>query len=364
MCEEESDDQEAVAKLFEINDSIHRTIERYKLIKKGDVDGASRIPQGTLGTSTGVSKTADNELSLIDFGGDPEPTASASANMNGSSEQKGASLQDDLLGLSVQDQDYGQGGGIALGFGANSSKKGPSTDMRKRIDLVRKDVPGPSLLSSTTQDSSAKAPFPTPTPQLQQAPVPAKPNYDPFKFLPNSLPSSRSSTPAPPTLLQAQQAARPSQTPTDPFAALSSAASRTASPLPSSQPSQKPASSPSASLFDFASPKPAVPQSHLATSFQPPANGTSADDDWDFTSALPEDGSELPAHNSLTVSNTSVKIDFRVERAENTDSAISISASFSNNTSSLITEYTLHVAVTKVNSVCSQAERYALLTDV
>ena len=126
MCEEESDDQEAVAKLFEINDSIHRTIERYKLIKKGDIDGASKIPQGTLGTSTGVSKTADNELSLIDFGGDPEPMPSASRNMNGASEQKGASLQDDLLGLSIQDQDYGQGGGIALGFGANSSKPCPS----------------------------------------------------------------------------------------------------------------------------------------------------------------------------------------------------------------------------------------------
>lgn len=125
MCEEESDDQEAVAKLFEINDSIHRTIERYKLIKKGDVDGASKIPQGTLGTSTGVSKTADNELSLIDFSGDPEPTANASGNVNGSSEQKTATLQDDLLGLSVQDQDYGQRGGIALGFGANSSNKSP-----------------------------------------------------------------------------------------------------------------------------------------------------------------------------------------------------------------------------------------------
>ena len=127
MCEEESDDQEAVAKLFEINDSIHRTIERYKLIKKGDVDGASKIPQGTLGTSTGVSKTADNELSLIDFSGDPEPSASASGNVNGSNEQKDTSLQDDLLGLSVQDQDYGQGGGIALGFGANSSKRSPSS---------------------------------------------------------------------------------------------------------------------------------------------------------------------------------------------------------------------------------------------
>ncbi len=119
MCEEESDDSEAVAKLLEINDSIHRTIERYKLIKKGDLDAASKIPKGTLGTSTGVSKTADNELSLIDFSGD-EPTPGPSANGEGVS-TKVASLQDDLLGLSVQDDNYGQGGGIALGFGANAS---------------------------------------------------------------------------------------------------------------------------------------------------------------------------------------------------------------------------------------------------
>ena len=349
MCEEESDDQEAVAKLFEINDSIHRTIERYKLIKKGDVDGASKIPQGTLGTSTGVSKTADNELSLIDFGGDSEPTPSASGTVNGSSEQKSASLQDDLLGLSFQDQEYGQGGGIALGFGANSSKGDPSCDMKSTLTLP-KDVPGPSLLSSTTQDSSANASASTTTPQPQQAPITSKPNYDPFKLVPNSLSSSRSSTPAPPTLLQAQQAARPSQPSTDPFAALSSAASRTASPLPTSQLHPKPAPSPSASLFDFASPKPVVPHSQPATSSQQATNGTSADDDWVFTSALPDDGSELPARNELIVSNTSVKIHFRVERAEAVDSAISISASFSNNTSSLITEYTLQVAVTKVHS--------------
>lgn len=121
MCEEESDDSEAVAKLLEINDSIHRTIERYKLIKKGDVDAASKIPKGTLGTSTGVTKTADNELSLIDFGGE-EPSQSSRVDAAPSSDQQTASLQDDLLGLSVQDQDYGQSGGIALGFGANSSK--------------------------------------------------------------------------------------------------------------------------------------------------------------------------------------------------------------------------------------------------
>src|ERR1700761_1855503 len=78
MCEEESDDHEAVAKLLEINDSIHRTVERYKLMKKGDVDAASKIAKGTLGTSTGVGKNAANELSLIDFGGE-ETNGSTSA---------------------------------------------------------------------------------------------------------------------------------------------------------------------------------------------------------------------------------------------------------------------------------------------
>jgi hypothetical protein len=121
MCEEESDDSEAVSKLLEINDSIHRTIERYKLVKKGDLEAASKIPKGTLGTSTGVAKNADNELSLIDLGGDPEPTSS-----NGSttvpSGQASGSLEDDLLGLSFQESPETQNGGIALGPSPNSSK--------------------------------------------------------------------------------------------------------------------------------------------------------------------------------------------------------------------------------------------------
>lgn len=122
MCEEESDDSEAVAKLLEINDSIHRTVERYRLIRKGDLDAALKIPQGTLGTSTGVSKTSDNELSLIDLDGDP-PSSTPASGQDASNQLKQESLEDDLLGLSIQDHTYGQGGGIALGFGANTSKR-------------------------------------------------------------------------------------------------------------------------------------------------------------------------------------------------------------------------------------------------
>ncbi len=123
MCEEESDDTAAVAKLFEINDSIHRTLERYKLIKKGDFDAASKIPKGTLGTTTGVNKTADNELSLIDLGGDMEPRSTNGVDKaGGKGDQKVESLEDDLLGLSFQDSTYGQGGGITLGLGQSSGK--------------------------------------------------------------------------------------------------------------------------------------------------------------------------------------------------------------------------------------------------
>ena len=85
MCEEESEDHEAVAKLLEINDSIHRTIERYKLFKKGDIEGANKIPRGTLGTSgAGVTKGADNTLNLIDFG-DPEPAPTTAGQASGAS---------------------------------------------------------------------------------------------------------------------------------------------------------------------------------------------------------------------------------------------------------------------------------------
>ncbi|KAL8946713.1 MAG: hypothetical protein Q9222_006927 [Ikaeria aurantiellina] len=308
MCQEESDDQEAVNKLLQINDSIHRTIDRYKLVKKGDLEGASKIEKGTVGISTGVGKNADNELSLIDFDGDAQPNAGASTSSD-SQQPAGESLEDDLLGLSFQDKPYGQSGGIALGFGANTN------------------IPGPSLLSSATQQSSAKPPTPLPTPQTQQFPPPNKPNYDPFASLTSSHPTSRSSTPNP-------AASRPQANTSDPFAALAS------------KPPQQPSPAPSASMFNFASPKPSA----TATPTPPQqSNGasTSADDDWNFASALPNDNASLPASNELTVSNTSVTVVFKASRTDKSDSPISILASYSNNTSSLITEYTFQLAVTK-----------------
>lgn len=124
MCEEDSEDHEAVAKLFEINDSIHRTIERYKLFKKGDIEAANQIPQGTLGRSgAGVSQGPNNTLNLIDFG-DSEPAPAASQPSGAGQQQQptstGYALEDDLLGLSLGGDSYGQSGSISLG-GSNGS---------------------------------------------------------------------------------------------------------------------------------------------------------------------------------------------------------------------------------------------------
>lgn len=128
MCEEESDDHEAVAKLLDINDSIHRTVERWKLLKKGDVEGANKLAQGapipTPSATSGKAKSsAANELSLIDFDGDVGTNGAGSA---AASSSQVAGVENDLLGLSLGDStsSFGQGGGISLGFGANQS---PST---------------------------------------------------------------------------------------------------------------------------------------------------------------------------------------------------------------------------------------------
>lgn len=123
MCEEESDDHEAVAKLLEINDSIHRTAERYKLIKKGDMEGAKALASGAplpSGPSTSSGKSAAQELSLIDFDADTNGTFGGQP-----SSQSTGGVENDLLGLSIgESESFGQGGALSLGFGSNSSKFG------------------------------------------------------------------------------------------------------------------------------------------------------------------------------------------------------------------------------------------------
>ncbi|KAF4980938.1 hypothetical protein FZEAL_3157 [Fusarium zealandicum] len=289
MCEEESDDHEAVAKLLEINDSIHRTVERYKLMKKGDLDGAAKVASGappptTSGAAAAGSSSAANELSLIDFDADAGTTNGADAGNASVPASDAAGIENDLLGLDIGggSSNFGQGGGIALGFGANQN------------------IPGPALLSSMTQDSSAKGPaVSTPTP----------PSFSQFASF--SQPVSQSTTPQPP-LFQQSVHAPPSQPASDPFAVLgASFGSQRTSPAPP----------------------------------QPPA-ASNEDDEWSFSSALPAEPS-MPKEHQATVSNTNVRVEMLATRSPAAGNAINIVFAFSNNLAQPISELHFQLAVTK-----------------
>lgn len=138
MCEEESEDHEAVAKLFEINDSIHRTVERYKLMKKGDMEGAASVAAGAPPPKASAGGAAP-ELSLIDLDADGADTNGS----NGASQVQSPTggLENDLLGLDIggPSSTYGLGGNIVLGFGANQSEfdtlllRLPAVEMLTRV---------------------------------------------------------------------------------------------------------------------------------------------------------------------------------------------------------------------------------------
>ncbi|KAL4900519.1 hypothetical protein BDW74DRAFT_182607 [Aspergillus multicolor] len=284
MCEEESDDPEAVRKLLEINDSIHRTIQRYKLVKGGDWEAATRIPKGTLGTTTGVSKNANNELSLIDF--DPEPSS------NGAEQpaQGSSSLENDLLGLSIDEPI--PSGGISLG---QTNPPVPQIPQNPSASQPNYDILG-SLGSSSTQPSSYSS---TPVPAFSQPPVTATP---------------------PPAV--------------DPFASLVSASPRHNSPLPSSSASPRPPAS--SSLLDLAGAGAAPEQKPKAAD----------DDEWDFASSLPQ-SSSLPSTNRVQVLNSSLKVEFVARRHPQQQRQIHIVASFSNATSQPLSDLHFQVAVEK-----------------
>ncbi|KAI1495791.1 VHS domain-containing protein [Biscogniauxia marginata] len=302
MCEEESDDHEAVAKLFEINDSIHRTVERWKLLKKGDIEGANKLAEGAplppSSIASGKATSASNELSLIDF--DVDANASANANANGNSNSAGSSsqaggIENDLLGLSLSDNSsasFGQGGGISLGFGANQN------------------VPGPALLSSMTQNSSAKG----------AAPSPAPPPFSPFSGFVSQPSSSQSNTPQPPPGQFSAFSQPPPQKPntvSDPFAAL-------ASPQFSSKPS---------------TPKPVVPVA--------PAPATNDDDEWSFSSALPPEAPSLPREHDVNVKDGPLQISMKAARSLQAPGALALLFGFSNNTPQPIGNIHFELAVTK-----------------
>lgn len=292
MCEEESDDHEAVARLLEINDSIHRTVERYKLMKRGDVEGASKIAKGEHVASSAAVKSAAQELNLIDFDGDAGANGSGSSAAGASNANQGTpgGLEDDLLGLSIGDSGgsstFGQTGGISLGFGNNTN------------------ISGPALLSSLTQDNSAKGTF-----SSTNSPPPPLAAFSGF----NSGPStSKNNTPQPPHYQQSAFSSPPAPA-VDPFAALAAA-------------------------------RPAA---------QPATTQSIDDDEWNFSSALPAETSAMPKEHKVVICDSNLKIDLLANRKTGLSNSINLLFAFSNNTAQPISEVHFQLAVTKVCLIVS-----------
>jgi ADP-ribosylation factor-binding protein GGA len=183
-------------------------------------------------------------------------------------------------------------------------------------------------MSTTTENSTARSQPQTFSPPPQQ-PAAIKPDYSAFSaFGSPSHPASKSTTPQP--SLYQQQAAlankpQPAPPTSNPFAALTS-------PVRASSSQQA-----APSMFDFAA---------LQTSKVGPAPLPAADDDeWAFSSALPEG---LPSSNTIVVSKTSLNIDMTVSRESQTPSIINLSMTFSNQSDLPISELMFMAAVTKV----------------
>lgn len=166
---------------------------------------------------------------------------------------------------------------------------------------MRPDIPGPALLSSLTEDNSAK--------RTQQAPTPTIP-FSGFSAFNSGPSTSKNNTPQPPNY--SSSAFNPPTAPaSDPFAALSS---------PS---------------FSQAAPASA-----------PQAND---DDEWNFASALPAEApAPTPREQKVVVSNTSLKIDLLANRTTDSSNSINLMFAFSNNTAQPLSELHFQLAVTKV----------------
>lgn len=133
--------------------------------------------------------------------------------------------------------------------------------------------------------------------------------------------------------------------PVDPFASLSTASStpRQGSPFQFQQ-STKPANASGSSglgLIDVGSSAPSVPSPAPAPGPAQAQQQSNGDDDWDFSSALPDQPSDI------TVTNSSVNIVFTASRQGD---IVLLESKISNNTPQPISNFAFQLAVMKVCS--------------
>lgn len=186
IIEEEGDNEPRVQELLQLNDVINLLVEKFSLLRSGDVEQALHIKVG--GTSAG------KELNLIDF--DDEPISS---DPSGRDQQGYDDLLSDLSNLAFTDNNnsnnssggakvnpldfFGSGGSIALG-GAPLQHPVPTTASAPAPSSLNFDFlsdlnsPSPQLQSNTGQAS-------TPVKQSQ-----TEAKLDPFGLnFPSSTPS-------------------------------------------------------------------------------------------------------------------------------------------------------------------------------
>lgn len=161
--------------------------------------------------------------------------------------------------------------------------------------------------------------------------TPQAPSFSQFASF-TSPSASQSGTPQPPGMSAFKPPQQQVSSSTDPFAALGS-------PVFSSKPAT-PAPQPAAAA--------------------PAAND---DDEWSFSSALPQEAPSQPKEHKATVSDSTVKIEMIAGRS-GSGNALNLSFAFSNNSAQPISELHYQLAVTKVMPPYISWNSEQLLTSV
>lgn len=194
IISEESDDEAAVQELLKLNDLVNSLIQKFNLLKSGNVAEASNVK---------INK-GSNSLNLIDFDDDSEPAAASP--ITNSSSNGLEDLLGDLNGLSMSSgtTDFGLGGSISL--------SSPSPQLNQAQTSSPAATPAPASTSGPNYDVFSQLSG------LSNPAVPSKPvnntNSSAFDIFsqPSQLSSQISSPPPPPQPVQpavAESAAAP-----------------------------------------------------------------------------------------------------------------------------------------------------------
>lgn len=132
LAQEESDDEEAVAKLLALNDYINSLLEKYKHLKGNDVQKANDVQivrPSDVQITKGSNSLPAKSISLIDFDDEPSSEAQPAATEHGSL---------DILS---------ELGGLSLGGGSASS---PKTSKSSTQDILAAFGSSPNSLSQSS----------------------------------------------------------------------------------------------------------------------------------------------------------------------------------------------------------------------